>query len=118
MSHPPMTFWQRIWPVLRWRCPRCGRGKMFGRLWQMARLCPVCELEFEREPGYFTGAMYISYGLAVISVIPTSWLLFRWAVPDGWLYGVIAAQLILTSPILWRYSRTLWLHLDQMIAPR
>ena len=27
--------------------------------------CPVCGLRYHREPGYFLGAMYISYGLAV-----------------------------------------------------
>ena len=27
--------------------------------------CPVCGLQFHREQGYFLGAMYISYGLAL-----------------------------------------------------
>ena len=28
--------------------------------------CPVCGLDFDRgEPGYFTGAMYVSYALAI-----------------------------------------------------
>lgn len=33
--------------------------------------CPTCGLHFNREPGYFLGAMYISYGLglAVIGVL-------------------------------------------------
>ena len=36
----------------------------------MFERCPVCDLRFEREPGYFMGAMYISYvlGLLVIAV--------------------------------------------------
>jgi len=27
--------------------------------------CPGCGLHFNREPGYFLGAMYISYGLGL-----------------------------------------------------
>ncbi len=27
--------------------------------------CPGCHTPFEREPGYFVGAMYISYAMAV-----------------------------------------------------
>ena len=113
-----ITFWARVGAVWRLLCPRCGRGELFRGWWAMNRRCQVCELEFEREPGYFTGAMYISYGLAVLSVAPTGWLLFRLAVPDVWLYIAIGLQLVLTSPLLFRYSRTLWLHLDQLVAPR
>ena len=28
----------------------------------------MCGLKFEREPGYFLGALYISYGLGVVSI--------------------------------------------------
>ena len=44
----------------------------------MHERCPVCDLRFEREQGYFLGAMYVSYalGLAVLGslVILTWWL--------------------------------------------
>ena len=31
----------------------------------MSKRCPACGLKFEREPGYFFGAMYVSYFLSV-----------------------------------------------------
>ena len=31
----------------------------------MNEACPACGLKFEREPGYFVAAMYLSYGAAV-----------------------------------------------------
>ena len=47
-------------------CPRCRRGPIFASMWAMNEDCPDCGLDFERgEPGYFTGAMYVSYGLAI-----------------------------------------------------
>src|SRR4051812_42049322 len=52
--------------MLRRRCPECGRGPIFGSAWSMHERCPVCGLRFGRgEPGYFTGAMYFSYALAI-----------------------------------------------------
>ena len=34
----------------------------------MHERCPVCDLKFEREAGYFLGAMYVSYGLALVII--------------------------------------------------
>ena len=37
----------------------------------MRRNCGVCDLRFERqEPGYFVGALYFAYGLAVLLGTP------------------------------------------------
>src|SRR5262245_17317767 len=53
-------------------CPRCRGGRIFrGRL-AMNETCPACGLRFERESGYFTGAMYVSYILA-LPVIAVCW---------------------------------------------
>ena len=48
------------------RCPRCREGQVFRSTWVMHEDCPTCGLDFDRgEPGYFTGAMYVSYALAI-----------------------------------------------------
>jgi len=79
--------------------------------------CPVCSYSFEREPGYFVGAMYISYGLAIplyLAVAGILRLLFR-----GWSdLAVLALALPLFvpfAPFLFRYSRVLWMHFDLAI---
>ena len=58
--------------LLAGKCPRCRQGKMFPypaydlkRFAKMNEDCPVCGLHFEREPGFFVGAMYVNYALAV-----------------------------------------------------
>ena len=84
----------------------------------MRRVCPVCGLQFEREPGYFMGAMYFSYGLGLVSAVPTCLYLFRLGVSDGLVIAAALLQLTLLSPLIFRYSRVLWLHLDQLISPR
>ena len=62
---------------MKQRCPRCLQGQVFATLFRMHEQCPVCGLRFEREPGYFTGAMYLSYGVAIIVTSPV-WLTMVW----------------------------------------
>jgi hypothetical protein len=48
----------------------------------MHEYCPVCGLKFEREEGYFLGAMYISYGLALFTIVILAvvlWASTRWS---------------------------------------
>lgn len=51
--------------IRREPCPRRRRGPIYrSSLWRaflnMHEQCPHCALKFEREQGYFVGAMYIS----------------------------------------------------------
>src|ERR1043166_2788411 len=60
----------RLQAILRGLCPRCRVGKIFSRslfagLPKMNDVCPSCGLKFEREQGYFLGALYMSYAMAV-----------------------------------------------------
>lgn len=79
---------------------------------QMHKDCPVCGLHYEIEPGFFWGAMYISYAFSVaISVIVgvADYVLLN--DPELWVYifTVIPASIIL-SPWSMRYSRTIMLY--------
>jgi uncharacterized protein (DUF983 family) len=58
--------------ILKEKCPHCGKGQVFEKrkhLFEfpvMKKNCEECQYKFDREPGYFLGAMYLSYGLAVL----------------------------------------------------
>jgi hypothetical protein len=81
--------------------------------------CPVCGLVFEREPGYFVGAMYFSYGLAVLILLPL-FFLFEWLLPSwpGPFLVLLAMGLYLPLvPAVFRYSRVLWLYFERGTAP-
>jgi hypothetical protein len=66
----------RFTALVQQRRPRCLQGQAFARLFSMRAQCPACGLLFEREPGYFTGAMYLSYGLALITTANRVIILF------------------------------------------
>lgn len=63
--------------MLNEKCPNCEEGDVFIKnqsffsLPKMKEDCDNCNYHFEIEPGYFLGAMYVSYGLAVFQGILT-----------------------------------------------
>jgi uncharacterized protein (DUF983 family) len=101
-------------------CPRCHEGKVFGNMFlNMHEACPSCNLHFEREPGYFLGAMYFSYGLAIpplaAMTIGLKLLKPEWSMQ----YCIMSATVVflpLVIPIV-RYSRVMWLHFDRFFDP-
>jgi uncharacterized protein (DUF983 family) len=100
------------------RCPRCGRAPLFTGLVRMRPRCPVCGLVFEREAGYFIGAIYINYGLTVLLALAGYFLLEAWQAPSRWWQVAVWGAFTVLFP-LWsfRYSKALWLALDHLIDP-
>nr|WP_310587049.1 DUF983 domain-containing protein [uncultured Arsenicibacter sp.] len=100
-------------------CPACRKGKIFAapfynlkRFDDMHTHCPHCGLRYEIEPGYFYGAMYVSYAISGAIALLTAFTLFYFAGdPDGWVYvGVIVPIMLLIAPVNFRISRIVWLH--------
>jgi uncharacterized protein (DUF983 family) len=108
--------------ILQQLCPRCRTGKIFRRsVWLfpgMYERCPYCDLKFEREAGYFLGAMYISYGLglgtmAVFSVLV--WEVLKWPLVKSVIAGIVL--FLPFAPVLTWTARVLWIYMDQAIDP-
>jgi uncharacterized protein (DUF983 family) len=114
-----MPFLRAVWSLIRQRCPRCHVGRVFRGSIAMNDPCPQCGLVFQREEGYFLGAMYVSYGLSVLVIGVFYWtLLTIW--PRLGALPVLAAIVILYAPlvpIVFRYSRVIWMYFDRAISP-
>ena len=81
--------------------------------------CPVCGLAFLREAGYFLGAMYVSYALGVLTVLPVGIVLavvLEW--PLAVVIPLLVLQTIVSMPLFLRFSRIIWLYVDQAVDPR
>jgi uncharacterized protein (DUF983 family) len=103
-------------------CPRCRTGKIFRRsIWLfpgMYERCLVCGLKYEREDGYFLGAMYIGYGLGIgaIAVLASLvWEVLRWPLIKSTVAGIIL--FLPLAPFLTWVARVLWIYLDQAVDP-
>ncbi len=107
----------KIYSIVTCSCPRCHSGQMFVNKnpyklenWdKMYSDCPTCHLHFEREPGFFQGAMYVSYALGVaLSIIV---LLFNVIIGFNTTRFFIlnTLALIVFAPLLFRWARSLYL---------
>jgi uncharacterized protein (DUF983 family) len=114
---PPLR--ARLAAALSGRCPRCERGRIFRGTFAMHPTCPTCGLRFEREPGYFTGAMYLNYMLALPVLAACAGVVYLVAPRLSFEATIGLAALIFLPfvPLIFRYSRILWIHLDQTIDP-
>ena len=80
--------------------------------------CSQCHFRFEREQGYFIGAIYFNYGATVVIAVAGYFLLHH-------ALGLsLAAQLalwgafsILFPLCTFRYGKSLWLAIDLFLDP-
>ena len=109
----------RVYAVLRQRCPRCLEGTVFSGVLAMNDACPSCGLVFEREPGYFVGAMYVSYAMAIPAYLLAILLvhMFFQGLSDLAVLAAGVPVVCLASPCLFRYSRLIWMHFDRALDP-
>ena len=120
MLRPPLQ--QILRRSAHWRCPNCGRGRLFRGVFRMLSRCPECGLSYFPEQGYYVGAMIINYvaTTAVVVAIFLLSLLFRDFTTLStnskillWMAFAITFSLLLT-----RHAYSFWLGIDFWIKPR
>ena len=106
--------------LLEARCPRCKEGRIFKyatfnylRYHESFENCPCCGLRYEREPSFFTGAMYLSYFMNVGIILTIGLTIFYTDHnTDLWVYlAAIFPVVLLLMPVNFRYSRVVMLYL-------
>ena len=105
---------RHFWALVRQRCPQCLEGAVFVGLMRMKERCTLCGHRFERQPGYFMGAMYVSYGLGIVVLLSLT-LGLELVAPalSPWRELAFAVPVfLLLVPALFRYSRIIWMHLN------
>lgn len=109
----------KLYSVLWNKCPQCHIGSVFisnnpynlKRFDKMNVSCNCCGIKYEKEPGFFQGAMYVSYALMA------GWFIITWAADtfifksETWQYlTFVISTVILFMPLTFRTSRLLWMN--------
>ncbi|HWP57544.1 MAG TPA: DUF983 domain-containing protein [Candidatus Acidoferrales bacterium] len=98
-------------------CPRCGARGIFQSFWNLRRRCPACRLKFEREQGYFVGAIYLNYAATVSIVVPGYFLLDYFAGVSLRTQLLVWGSAAVIFPIaFFPFSKGLWLGLGYMLS--
>ena len=105
--------------IFRMKCPRCHTGDLFptGSFefhlpFTMNARCAHCKQTFMPEPGFYYGAMFISYILvAFFSLGLTLTLVFAFEWSIGGSFALLLAILAVGYVWVFRMARTLWIHI-------
>lgn len=111
----------KLYSIIKVKCPRCHDGNMFppktlysfSRFAKMYKNCPCCGQNFEPEPGFYFGAMFISYAFSA-AIFLTVWLILISLVDDvsaGMFISTVLIVVLLLLPIIFRLSRAIWINI-------
>lgn len=106
-----------LWRGLRLRCPRCGRSKLFYRGYKMYTICPECGWVFEREEGYWTGAMAVNLVVTELLVAVVVVPLAAMQVPLVPLFALGIPATIAVPFLFYRHSKSFWMAIDFLLNP-
>jgi len=100
------------------QCPRCGAPTLFRGWLAMHERCALCDLRFEREQGYFLGAMYVNYAFTV-TIVLSGYFALAWWTNISLTYQLVlwGSVSVLCPLVLFRYSRGVWLSFDYFFHP-
>jgi uncharacterized protein (DUF983 family) len=121
-STPPKPSY--LWSLINNKCPRCRKGELYlsknplnlAKVVHMHERCKVCGQRSEIEVGFYYGTAYLSYVLTLLFsgiYFFVWWLFIGISVYDNriyWWFGSNVFILVVTQPLVMRFSRTLWLY--------
>lgn len=109
--------------ILKNQCPHCRASSMFtssnpyklSKTLDMHDNCPNCGGDLQKEPGFYYGTGYVSYGLSIAIIV--AWFVCYWftlgiSIYDNSLFyflGSAVAIVLFLQPVMMRLSRTIWI---------
>jgi uncharacterized protein (DUF983 family) len=123
-----LVFMKRLQSILTFKCPRCLKGDFYHtrnfydlkQVGVVKKCCSNCGLKYSKETGFYFGAMYVSYALAIalmMSIFVATLVLY----PDfsaAFLISALVIGVLLTTPILYALSKIIWLAFFQSYDKR
>ncbi|MBK7334835.1 MAG: DUF983 domain-containing protein [Saprospirales bacterium] len=115
----------KVYSTLHLKCPRCHEGDLFEtgsfslkKPFDMPPKCGHCGLNYWPEPGFYYGAMFISYiftGFFSLAFV----MFFHWVL--DWSIGASFGLLLLVCALFFVYffriARAIWLNVNVKYDP-
>jgi len=102
-------------------CPNCGASRLFkeGTWFELNDGCPACGLKFEKDEGFFLGAMSLNYGVTLVGFLVPVVILWYLGVLGGKVaVGLAIGGSLLVPMLLYRSSRSWQLMLYYSFFPQ
>lgn len=110
----------KLYSIIHQKCPHCHETDLFVHknpyrikgFFDMPKNCSVCGQKLELEPGFYYGAMYVSYAVCVaylIAIYVAMLVLYPSFSLEFYLFFAIGTMVALT-PVFFRLSRAIWIN--------
>lgn len=107
----------KLYSILKFKCPHCQEGRFFkAHPYNLAKAgdiydnCPICEQKYSKEPGFYFGAMYVSYGFEV-AIFVANYVAVTIFVDEASISTyliAIAVTVIGSAPLVYALSKIVW----------
>lgn len=118
---PPTKGIDLFQSIVTCQCPSCRNANLFSdarhyylpTLFDMPDRCPNCGQDFIIEPGFYLGALWVSYPIVIaLELIFIAICLFVFKLTLTVSFILASFMLLLLSPVLIRVSRSLFIHMN------
>ncbi len=115
----------KSYSIFNLKCPRCHEGETFEtgswsfvKPFEMLHRCPQCDLNYFPEPGYYYGAMFISYivsGFFCLGFVG----FFVWVLDYSQTvaFSLLSVFLVINFVYIFRISRLMWINVNVKYNP-
>ena len=109
----------KLYSILTGTCPKCQNESMYTdqnllhvqNSLKMNEKCSHCGFKYQIEPGFFFGAMYVSYGLNVAVGIAAFIVAYYISESLKTAFISIIVTLLVLFPIIMRLSRSMYINM-------
>jgi uncharacterized protein (DUF983 family) len=116
MKRDPRTIIITMWRCLKLRCPACGRVSIVARPFNIKDGCTACDVIFNREAGFFVGAILINVVITEALIV----LVYLACLLSGNFHERITITVLLAVGVsfplaFYHHSWSFWLGFDHLI---
>ena len=109
-----------LWRGLTKRCAVCGGRRLFEGWFRMKRACPTCATTFEREAGFFGGAVFVNFAFTEIVMFLYLAIATLVTLPHPEVKTLIVGSIaicVVLPVLLYPFSKTTWFAIHLLMEP-
>jgi uncharacterized protein (DUF983 family) len=102
---------------LKLQCLGCGQSGIFQGFFQVKPYCSACKMNFEREEGYFVGAIYANVFATELFVLALYLVgIFMLGKIESWMEWTLGMLAVLLPLLFFHHSWSMWLLIDYILT--
>ena len=115
----------KVYGMWNMKCPRCQEADLFptgsfefNKPFDMNKECPNCKEDLFPEPGFYYGAMFISYifmGWFCLAFVAILHWIFDWGLNSS--FGMLLLVCAIFYAWIFRMARSIWVNISIKYKP-